>query len=567
MHLRGQPTSTATGSTQPVDEAPTIGDRERRERDITTKTGGRGGRRRPEHDDVRLPTVATLLQNGWSEGQIVYQPEWRVPRTPSQASRREAGHSFDGYPCDIAIFESDETSGEWENILVVFELKAPNHKEGRNQLEILLSLEPRARMGFWSNGANTLALYRRADGTFEAVAEAPLPRADDTLSMPAAQPLVFQDLVEVDRKTLQEKLERVFTSIVARDTRSTRSEERLNHLCNLLLVKLDSDKRAKAHPSNAVVFQPRETEQGTADAIRVAYLDLHRSQSDIFSSATDSELRLDDHSIHEVVYELTGLRLVDVSAETISQAFQVFRSANLKAEGGQYFTPHRIIASAVALMEINYDDKVIDPACGTGGFLVEAYLALGRNSPGMSDADRRTWAHRKLYGVDKDDINVKLTRAIMQITGDGSANVYIGDSIREHAWKSDYPSLIDPLKDEQFTCVITNPPFGRNLKVDHRDAKRSGYTITAAARGSHTDLEIGLVFLERAWRLLDTGGRLGIVLPETYFFSSTYGWLQNWLDERFVLRGMLNIPMEAFQGFCRAKTNFYVFEKKDLPNA
>jgi type I restriction enzyme M protein len=67
--------------------------------------------------------------------------------------------------------------------------------------------------------------------------------------------------------------------------------------------------------------------------------------------------------------------------------------------------------------------------------------------------------------------------------------------------------------------------------------------------------------MERAYRLLMRGGRLGIILPETYFFSSSYRWLPGWLDRRFVLRGFLNIPMEAFQSFCRAKTNFYVFEK------
>lgn len=527
-------------------------------------------RRQPEHDEVRIPTLDALVAVGWSDGQIQFQPEWRVPRTPSQASRREAGHSFEGYPADIVIFESDDTAGQWEHVLILFELKAPSRQEGRNQLEILLSLEPRARLGFWTNGTNTYALYRRADGTFEGVEEAPLPRPDDTLSLPAQRPLIWGDLEEVDRKTLQEKLERVFGSIVARDTRSTRSDERLNHLCNLLLVKLDSDKRAKANQSSAVLFQPRETERGTADAMRAAYLELRRTQMEIFSGSTDSELRLDDHSIHEVVYELANMRLVDVSAETIAQAFQVFRSTNLKAGEGQYFTPHRVIASAVALMDIQYDDKVVDPACGTGGFLVEAYLSLGRNSPGLSDADLRSWAHRRLYGVDKDDISVKLTRAIMQITGDGSANVYVGDSIREHAWPSDYASLVDPLKDEQFTCMITNPPFGRDLKVDKRDLRRSGYTISRAAsrrEDEHTDLELGLVFLERAWRLLAEGGRLGIILPETYFFSSTYAWLQDWLAERFILRGMLNIPMEAFQGFCRAKTNFYVFEKQRLDDA
>jgi type I restriction enzyme M protein len=57
------------------------------------------------------------------------------------------------------------------------------------------------------------------------------------------------------------------------------------------------------------------------------------------------------------------------------------------------------------------------------------------------------------------------------------------------------------------------------------------------------------------------GGRLGIILPETYFFSPSYAWLKDWLQGRFILRGMFNVPMEAFLSFCRAKTNFYVLER------
>ena len=63
------------------------------------------------------------------------------------------------------------------------------------------------------------------------------------------------------------------------------------------------------------------------------------------------------------------------------------------------------------------------------------------------------------------------------------------------------------------------------------------------------------------YELLDTNGRLGIILPETYMFSPSYSWLRFWLQDKLELKAMLNIPMEAFQGFCRAKTNFYIFEK------
>ena len=116
--------------------------------------------------------------------------------------------------------------------------------------------------------------------------------------------------------------------------------------------------------------------------------------------------------------------------------------------------------------------------------------------------------------------------------------------------------------------VVTNPPFGEDLKVSASDCRDAGYTISLAASkkpGKHADLEIGLVYLELAYRLLRVGGRVGIILPETYFFSKKYNWLPAWLQTRFKLRGMLNIPMEAFEEFCRAKTNFYIFEKIEQP--
>jgi type I restriction enzyme M protein len=69
------------------------------------------------------------------------------------------------------------------------------------------------------------------------------------------------------------------------------------------------------------------------------------------------------------------------------------------------------------------------------------------------------------------------------------------------------------------------------------------------------------MFLQRAHDLLKVGGKVGIVLPETYFFSTNYRWLFEWLKPRLRPIVVANVPMEAFQGFCRAKTNFYVFEK------
>jgi len=521
----------------------------------------------PEHTKVRVPTIEKLVALGWSEAQLQWEPEWRVPKAPHEASKREAGQSFKGWPADLVIFDSEEHAGEWDHVLALFEFKEPTLEQGRNQLEIYLGLEPRARYGYWTNGSKSLAVYKLADGTHEVVEGAPLPKPQDNLAKPSAEPLTYARLRLPTEKELKRVFERLLDVVVANDSRSTRREDQLNQICNLLLVKLDSDLKGSEDEDVPLAFQLALSEAETAARIRDQFNQFRTLRTDVFAETGDTELELDDHTIQQAVYELSTLRLLDMSADAVAAAFQVFRSANLKAGEGQYFTPRRVVESAIAILEITRDDKIIDPACGTGGFLIEAFRSViaGSKNP-QSLANTRTWAHKQIYGVDKDAINVKLTRAIMVILGDGSANIHVGDSLREHRWKEDYPQLQAPLKDNQYTVVVMNPPFGEKLKVPALDLKRSEFSISNAAAGGgqnkYAALEIGLVFLERAYDLLIPGGRLGIVLPETYWFSPTYSWLRKWIAPRFILRGVFNIPMEAFQGYCRAKTNFYVMEKK-----
>ncbi len=520
------------------------------------------GRKGPEHNEVRLPVVAQLVALGWSEDQLRWSPEWRVPKTPHDSAKRERSDSYEGWPVDLVIFDSEEHAGEWEHVLAIFEFKEPTLEQGQSQLEIYLSREPRAKYGYWTNGDQSVAVYKRPDGTVLVVDGAGLPRPEDNLSKPSDEPLTYERLMVPTERELKGVFKRLLDTIVVGDSRSTRPDEQLNAICNLLLLKLDSDSNGSDKPDKPVSFQLAPSEAETAKRVRKQFEDMRVLRTDIFTESQDAELVLDVHTIHQAVYELSPLKLMDMAPDAVSSAFQVFRRANLKAGEGQYFTPRRVIDSAVKIMEIAKADKLIDPACGTGGFLIEAYRAVAAHS---TEANARTFAHKQIWGVDKDAINVKLARAIMVILGDGSANIHVGDSVGEHRWKDDYPHLIQPLKDNSYTAVITNPPFGKRLKVSAAEAKRNKYTIANTAAGGVTGqyatLEIGLIFLERAYRLLVKGGKLGIVLPETYFFSPTYAWLPGWLDGRLALRGVLNIPMEAFQGFCRAKTNFYIFEK------
>lgn len=520
----------------------------------------------PEHQEVRLPTIEQLKAAGWNEDQIRWQPEWRVPKSPSDAAAREGGKSFASWPVDVALFDDPSHVDNWQHVVAIFEFKAPNLGQGISQLEIYLTREPRAKLGYWTNGTQNVRVYKLPDGNFKHVKGRGIPKPGEDLELPSEKPLTYKDLRVPQNGELRSVFKRLLDAVVARDTKATRSEAQLNELCNLLLLKIESDNEGQFDPDATLKFQLASGgEKATGAKIRAEFKNLIKFRPQVFTDPNETNLVLDDHTIQDVVYELSGLNLVSMSPEAISSAFQVFRRANLKAGEGQYFTPQRVIEAAVELLDIQPSDKIIDPACGTGGFLVESFLSVtkkGDKTGPMGAAQARTWAHRQVYGVDKDAINVKLARAIMVSLGDGSVNIHSGDSVRQDRWATDYPHLSAPLTDGSFTVVLTNPPFGQNLKVSALDAQRNRYTIARDEKGRYRALEIGLIFLERAHRLLMQGGRLGIILPETYFFSSTYKWLPEWLERRFILRGVVNIPMEAFQGFCRAKTNLYIFEKK-----
>jgi type I restriction enzyme M protein len=516
--------------------------------------------------------VQELLRLGWQGEQLRWQPEWRVPRSPSDASKRDLGRRFEGFPTDLVIFDDPSNASDPDHVLIIFETKKPNATEGITQLKIYLNLEPAARLGVWTNGTSLARVYRAADGTFKTVKGKGLPSPNESFLLSGERLLNWADLEQPSAKRLKDTFQRILDSVVARDSKSTRRDDQLNELCNLLLAKLESDKAAKAEPERPVVFQFREDEVRTAAEIRRFFRTLRAVHGDLFDADDDAEIHLSDHTISLVVFELGSLRLFDAPMDVMSHAFQVFRAASLKSEEGQYFTPYAVIRSVVDLMEINPRDVVIDPACGTGGFLLEAFRSLRVRFPHMDAGDAKQWAQRHLYGIDRDRINVKLTKAMMLIVGDGSTHTFRADSLSTHRWRREYPLAEASIRNGTFSVILTNPPFGEKLTFPTTEARAAQYTIaqrpnaagdpaTSFNSAKYQRREVGLIFLERCHRLLAVGGRLGIILPETYFFSKSYLWLQSWLEPRFVLRGVLNIPMEAFQGFCRAKTNFYVFEK------
>jgi type I restriction enzyme M protein len=509
-----------------------------------------------------------------------WKPEWSIPDTPHDLTKRERGQKYAVCGSADLVAFADE-SEEWHALQVIFEFKAPDITKGRSQLIRYLSNEPMAKMGYWTNGSQSLAIYKRHTSDWVEVESAPLPHPVDDLTQPPDTPPAWKSLRAPSETELAGALRRLVATTVVGDARVNRREDQLRELIHILLVKLESDAVASRSanqdkPVSFRIYGDNMTKVAlTASAVREQFKDyFHKQRTRIFHPNDREDILLSDETVFAVVAELAPFRILGDDVDLLSKAFQIFRTAALKSGEGQYLTPLRIVRPTVMAMEITSADKVIDPACGTGSFIVEALRQVAKQEfPEESEAwNLIKWANDNLYGVDKDDIGIKLARAIMVAMRDGSSHILLGDSVRVNQWASKYPKVSQELGQahssvvhEQFTVVVTNPPFGEDLKVKAADCRAAGYAIASYAamksRHDYADLEIGLVYLELAHRLLSIGGRVGIVLPETYFFSHSYRWLSNWLEARLALRGMINIPMEAFEEFCRAKTNFYIFEK------
>lgn len=526
-----------------------------------------------EHHLTRLPILQAFLNLGWERTQIICpspdseDTEWYVPKTPSEATKREAKQRFKGFPVDIALFDDTEFAGDYEHIVALVECKEPNKNEGISQLKIYLGLEPHARMGIWTNGKEIVRVYKLPTaGSYKVQEGSMLPKPSENMILADDKRITYSDMHIPTTRELKTAFSALLGIVTSRDTRSTRREDQLSQMSNMLLLKLDSDHEGKWDENDPLSFQLRNKPSETHRHIDKLFVSYKTEHPALFSDDETNGIFLDSDTVQEIVLRLQLMNIGEMAPTALSLAFQVFRDATLKLGDGQYYTPMRVIEAGVELMCITHKDVVIDPACGTGGFLSAALMKIAR---GIQDDKAVTqWAHYKLFGVDRDKTNIKLTRALMVGIGDGSTNAHHGDSLRETKWKGDTKGIQTVLSDGRYTAVLTNPPFGKDLVINAADARSSKLEICKHTKGglkSNTyalTTELGIAFVERSWRVLRNGGRLGIVLPETYFFSKSYAWFREWMDDHFILRGALNVPMEAFQGFCRAKTNFYIFEKK-----
>ena len=251
----------------------------------------------PEQQLVVGPLVQYLLDNGWHLEQIVFgKKEWFVPKSPSEQTKREKGRSFNGFPVDIAVFDDIKTIGDPRHLLFIIECKQPNEQAGVSQLEAYFVGEPHVKLGIWANNADPSSkgafIYRNTDGRILLKRRhiQNLPRPGEAIE-PTAQRISFNDLIAPTEQILRKVMEDLLDKVVIADNNVTRREEQLDQICNILLLKLESDKQGKVSPTQPVFFRPMESTTRTAEAIEERYSKFVELYPETFTTDQDKHLR------------------------------------------------------------------------------------------------------------------------------------------------------------------------------------------------------------------------------------------------------------------------------------
>ena len=262
------------------------------------------------------------------------------------------------------------------------------------------------------------------------------------------------------------------------------------------------------------------------------------------------------HIISEIVKQFQDFSFILSSQTDLYQlVFYQFASEFSKAKNGQFVTPIPVIDFLVNIVNPKRSETVIDPTVGIADFLALSY----KRSGGKLNDDN-------LYGVDNDDQMIMLAQLNMLLNGDGNSNLKYKPDKGSITWKFDSRNELvelDPTlhkngnwdnwgKQKQlkkFDVVLTNPPFGEGRKYEAKTASDKKiiemYELWDIARDSNS-IDLGLVFLENAYRILDENGRMGIILSNSLASVDKWAKAREWLMKKMRIVALFDLPSNIF---------------------
>ncbi|MGD0650281.1 MAG: N-6 DNA methylase [Verrucomicrobiia bacterium] len=321
--------------------------------------------------------------------------------------------------------------------------------------------------------------------------------------------------------------------------------EAFDEMSKLLFCKLQ-DERTLTDRGQHYAFQTGTHEQpeDVAKRIHGIYAQAREFAPEVFQS----DLKATPAEIYRIAEVLRAISLNETNLDVKGQAFEKFLGAVFRGEMGQYFTPRPIVKFVVDFLQPVRADKVIDPACGSGGFLLHALEEIRAYARAHQTGSAQhqywfDWALRNVHGI---EINEQISRVAMMgmiIHEDGHSNIRCADAL------DTYDNLdIDVYGSDSFTLVVTNPPFGAEIA---RSGKGHDHpyldTYDLGGKTKKRDRQKSeILFIERCLDLLKAGGRMGIVVPDGILTNSSLQYVRDFITQHAQVLAVVSLPQTAF---------------------
>lgn len=524
----------------------------------------------PEEVNATQIFSKTLVEDyGYPKTHIQTRPQFRVKASPSDIEYK--------YPVDIVVFKTKEKKRGEEYIVV--ECKKPTREDGIEQLKLYLKFSE-AELGVWFNGENTHYIRKIIkDGRIEF--------DENLLNIPSLGQRL-EDIGKYKKEDLipTHNLKQKFVSIrnylAGNAVGTTRDEEYARQIINIILCKLYDEKYTK--PNEVLTFRAgiEENPKDIKKRIVARFNEAKRTYKDVLDESDN--ITLDEKSLAYIVGELQPYSLMTAKRDVVGDAFEVFIHRALKGGQGQYFTPKNIVHTAIEVLDPGCEDKIIDPACGSGGFLIEGLKYLHKkveimgselNWPEeMIKEEKIAKANINFCGIEKDTFLSKVVKAYMILMGDGKSGIFCEDSLNNPLdWDSKTRARIQL---GGFDILLANPPFGAKIPVKGEkklsqfplgykwkfDKKENVWIKTNKVKENEAPQ---ILFIDRCLDLVREGGKLAIVVPDGVLCNPTDGYIVQELLSKAELIGLIDLPMSSFLPYTPTKTHILFLKKTATP--
>lgn len=228
-------------------------------------------------------------------------------------------------------------------------------------------------------------------------------------------------------------------------------------------------------------------------------------------------------------------------SENLGNAFEYLLSIlGSQGDAGQFRTPRHIIDFIVEILEPKKDETVLDPACGTAGFLISAYKHIIANNPKITPDEKKALVNH-FTGYDISPDMVRLSLVNMYLHSFPTPKIYEYDTLTsEERWN------------DSFDVILANPPF-----MTPKGGIRPHNRFSVQANRSE------VLFVDYIAEHLSLNGRAGIIIPEGIIFQSAnaYKALRKMLVENGFLWAVVSLPAGVFQPYSGVKTSILLLDR------